>query len=108
MLTEPPFEVVPVRLKAPAAVSAAAPAGNTKAPPLSWTAGLPTTLGVSVSPTSRSLTAKLPVIADMFCAEALASSATAAGSVVSLRTGASLVPVMVKVTFWVPESSCRH
>ena len=59
------------QLNAPPAVSAAAPAGNVKAPPLSRTVGLPTTLAVSVSPTSRSLTEKLPVIGARFCAEAL-------------------------------------
>ena len=43
-------------------------------------------------------------MATRFWAEAPVSSATAAGVAVALSTGASLVPVMVKVTFWVVES----
>ena len=97
MLVEPPLEVAPVTVNAPPATSAAAPAGSVKALPLSRTVGLPTAEAASVLLTSRSLTAKLPVMTDRFCAEALASSSTAVGSVVSLRTGASLVPVTVIV-----------
>ena len=63
----------------------------------------PTTLGVSVSPLSRSVTEKLPVIGARFCAEASSSSSTAGGLVVSLSSGPSLVPVTVKVTSWVVE-----
>ncbi len=97
MFTEPPLEVAPVSVKAPLSVKADAPAGSVKSVPLSCTTGLPTTLGVSVSPTSASLTEKLPVMAVMFCAEASTASSTAEGSVVSLSTGPSFVPVMVTV-----------
>src|SRR6476659_6779264 len=92
MLTADPLDVLPVREKAPPAVSAVAPAGKEKARPLSSTTGLPTTLGVKVLPTSRSVTEKVPVIAARFWPKAFASSDTGAGSVVSLRTGASFAP----------------
>ena len=103
MLTAPPFDIAPVRVNAPAAISAAAPAGSTNGLPLSKTVGPPTTLGVSVSPLSRSVTEKLPAIGARFCAEASSSSSTAGGLVVSLSSGPSLVPVTVKVTSWVVE-----
>ena len=70
MLVEPPLDVAPVSVKAPTAVSDDAPAGRVKGAPLSRTV-VPTTLGVSVSPTSTSLTEKLPAMAAMSCADEL-------------------------------------
>src|SRR5260221_222407 len=100
MLTAPPLEVAPVMVKAPAAVSAAGPGGKEKLLVLSITTGLPTMLGVSVSPTffffNDTATTEIYTLS---LHDALPIS-TAVGSVVSLRMGASLVPVMVKVTFW--------
>ncbi len=86
-----------VRVKAPPAISAAAPLGSVKSAPSSLTTGPPTTEAVRVSPTSASLTVKLPVIGERSCAEASPSSSTAAGSVVSESTGPSFTPAICTV-----------
>ena len=92
-----------VKVKAPVSVNEAAPAGKTKSTLSSFTIGVPT-VGVSVSPTSISVTEKLPVIEAKSCFEASANSSIAVGSIVSLSTGASLVPVIVTVTSYVSDN----
>src|SRR5690349_20720843 len=72
-----------------------------KAPPLHTRVGVPLMEAVKGSPTSRSLTGRVPVIGARSWAEAFASSATEPGCVIADKVGASLDPVITKFNGWV-------
>ena len=86
-----------------AAVSAerSTPAGSV-VEPLSAATASPVTAPVSVSPMSWSITVKVPEISVMSCACASTCSTTVVSAAAPVITGASLVPLIVMVSGWLP------